>query len=84
MISLENKADTQPRIRTRRIIFFQMLDTVFRWCLMIISVFFFVIFLSRRNADMQIRGYKDRFSPVMSSNQLCSLARSLSRQESLS
>ncbi len=47
-------AAMQIRIRTRRNLFFQMLDTVFRWCLMIISCFF-VFFLSRRYADMQIR-----------------------------
>jgi len=46
--------DKQIRIRTRRNLYFQIMVTVFKWCLMIISCFF-VIFLARRYADTQIR-----------------------------
>ena len=57
-------ADMQISMRTCRNLYFQMLVNIFRWCLMIISCFF-VILLSRRYADKQIRRYADRCSRLL-------------------
>ena len=53
VISLENTQLRRYTLnRTHMNLFFQMLDTVFRWCLLF--PVFCVIFLSRRYADTQI------------------------------
>ena len=70
MISLEKNTLMQIRIRTRRNLYFQMLVTVFRWCLMIISCFVcdFVVAQIRRYADTQIGVLA--FSPLMHASSL--------------